>query len=159
MCHSGKGFIPRPESSRGHEAVMERRSRLHLLTRPWTLLLLLYVGYVILGLIIFARFSNEDFGDNYQGIAHNLLSGRGFSDPSPPKGGRNIPEASLLAWWEKNDIAFGSTRPHQPTARCMPLYPLWLALWFKLFGVASPLVQIVQVMFLGLIRSRRPSLL
>jgi 4-amino-4-deoxy-L-arabinose transferase-like glycosyltransferase len=111
----------------------------------------LYVAYIVLALVFFFALPRlPDLGDNYHGQAQNILEGKGFSDPSEPKSGHQIPQYSLLKWWETNGIAFGSTRPNQPTARCMPLYPLWLVFWFSIFGFGSPVVHVIQIFVMGL---------
>ena len=116
--------------------------------RPW----LIYLIYICIGLVSF--FGNPlevAFGDNYTGMARNIIEGRGLSDPSVPKQHRDIPQNSLQHFLNDYDFTFGTLRPNVPTAFWLPAYPLWLGLWFYLFGLNHPLVNIVQLFLMGLV--------
>jgi hypothetical protein len=86
--------------------------------------LLLFLGGIVVGFLQFWHSVGYGLGPGHEmaQIARNITAGRGFSDPL-------------------------HTIPTGPTASEPPLYPLFLALLMKLFGI-SPLMVIVLVLLM-----------
>ncbi|MCX6640660.1 MAG: hypothetical protein NTW14_09300 [bacterium] len=111
-----------------------------------------YIIFVVLCLTIYFFLPpRNEFGDNNTGKAINLIEGRGFADPSVLKVKGEVFEYSLLHFWVVKDLQFATVKPNQPTAFWEPLYIIWLALCFKLFGYFSPMVTFVQILVMGLV--------
>ena len=90
-----------------------------------------------------------DSGDNYIGIAQNLLEGKGFSSPTLPRDFRYGEFAILHTLWFENNLNMGVYPTDKPTAFWLPAYPVWLAFWLKIFPQDSTPLFILQSIILG----------
>lgn|GEM_PF-2934421 len=91
----------------------------------------------------------KDSGDHYQGIAQNLISGKGFSYPIPPKAPPVTELIELTTLWHQNNLVFGSFHPNERMAFWEPGYPAWLAFWMLIFSPAGKMILIIQILVLS----------
>jgi 4-amino-4-deoxy-L-arabinose transferase-like glycosyltransferase len=115
--------------------------------QPW----ILYGAFVLLGVLLFL-FDREHigWGDSYDLVAKHMIEGRGMSEAPVYKEPWDVPDYSLVRFWEKHGLKFGVMRFNQPTALWDPGYPILLAFWFLIFGYHSSAVLILQILLLGI---------